>query len=200
MGSFAVADVLGVPIPRSGGRCKGTQRGYLRCQRDILMPNRKPDAIRTKNHGPTVVDLRGFGPVDVPEPPAAVRFEISEWWYSYFASDVAMVTYTPSDLAALTRLATLYELRAEAFDQGSVNPVVRGGNNQQMEHPLLKALRGYDSAIDRLEDRFGLTPRARLNLGLQIGAATKQLSDLAKPPEPGPGEPPAVDPRDVYDV
>ena len=159
------------------------------------MPDKKRDSIRSKGRKPKEVDLRGFTDVSVPDPPDGVRESILEWWGSYFRSDVARVTYMESDLPALRRLATLYELRQVAFEIGSADPIVRGGNNQAMEHPLLKSIARYDSAIDRLEVRFGLTPRARLNLGLQVGAATKQLEDLAAS-----GRVAGPDPRDVVDV
>lgn len=159
------------------------------------MVNKKAGSIRSKDHGPRAVDARGFVSLVVPDPPGGVRGWIVDWWVGFFDSDLARMVYKDTDLPALTRLANLYEVRDMSMEFGMLDPLVAGGNGQVAEHPMLRALARYDSAIDRLEDRFGLTPRARLNLGLQLVSATKQLEDLS---DPGVVEGP--DPRDVVDV
>jgi hypothetical protein len=45
-------------------------------------------------------------------------------------------------------------------------------------NPLLKHVAALDGEIRQLEDRFGLTPLARLRLGVTFGEAHRSLADL----------------------
>ena len=158
--------------------------------------NRKPDAIRRNK--PAELDPRAYVDLVVPDPPD-VDPELVEWWHRFFGSELAQAVYQPTDEPALRRLVELYQLRNDAYRIASETPTVRGGNNQITAHPLLKQITVYDSAIDRLEDRFGLTPRARLNLGLVIAEGTKRIEDLSNHSAVPEVVEPEVDPRDFLE-
>lgn len=53
-----------------------------------------------------------------------------------------------------------------------------GSTGQLALHPLYKHVSTLDEKITALEDRFGLTPLARLKLGAQLGDAAKSLDQL----------------------
>ena len=164
-----------------------------------MSKSKKSNAARRDTHSPTqLVELGSLSELQAPPPPEGIRAELVTWWNAYFQSDIARAVYRSSDLPALERLVSLYELRAVAFELGVAEPIVRGGNNQKTENPMLKALTRYDADITQLEDRFGLTPRARVNLGIQVGTATKALEDMLPVPVEASSE--VVDPRDVVDV
>ena len=53
-----------------------------------------------------------------------------------------------------------------------------GSQGQPVLNPLGRQLSSSDAESRQLEDRFGLTPMARLRLGVQIGTAARSLDDL----------------------
>lgn len=65
------------------------------------------------------------------------------------------------------RLARL--ARAEPFTAGKSGPV---------PNPVWRQVRQCDSEIRQLEDRFGLSPMARLRLGVRFGKAARSLDEL----------------------
>jgi hypothetical protein len=45
-------------------------------------------------------------------------------------------------------------------------------------NPMGRAMHEFDSEIRQMEDRLGMTPRARLQLGITMGEAARSLADL----------------------
>lgn len=149
-------------------------------------PNKKPNSVRGEHDRGTVeISPEAHHPPTIYDPPEGLSERVEQWWYKYVTSDLARTTVQESDLPALRRLATLYMLRDSLFEGGMDSLVVRGGNGQLTMDPRIKQMASVDSAIDRLEDRFGLSPRARVNLGIQIVSGRKSLEDmsLASPEE-----------------
>jgi P27 family predicted phage terminase small subunit len=103
-----------------------------------------------------------------------------DWWGDFWRSELAGATSADTDIPAVRRLATLYDLRERAYRAVKKTPLVEGSQGQKVLNPLARQMSTWDAEIRQLEDRFGLTPRSRLNLGLQLGAAKKQLDDLAR--------------------
>ena len=58
------------------------------------------------------------------------------------------------------------------------NRLVAGSKEQPVLSPLLGYVLSLDAEIRQLEDRFGLTPRARLQLGVTFGEAHRSLAEL----------------------
>jgi hypothetical protein len=58
--------------------------------------------------------------------------------------------------------------------------VVEGSQGQPVASPLFKVAMALDSEVRALEDRYGLTPAARLKLGIRLGEAARSLEDLAR--------------------
>ena len=56
--------------------------------------------------------------------------------------------------------------------------LVEGSQGQPRINPLFTTIATMDAEIRQLEDRFGLSPRARLALGIQLGEAHRSLADL----------------------
>jgi P27 family predicted phage terminase small subunit len=121
----------------------------------------------------------GMAPVEVPVPPAGLLKGTRERWSAYWASPVAQLADPVSDLAALVRLFRLYDDLERSHNavrrQGHM---VRGHRDQQVMNPLLKHMQLLMAEVRQLEDRFGLSPRARLSLNVTLGEAAKSLADL----------------------
>jgi P27 family predicted phage terminase small subunit len=103
-----------------------------------------------------------------------------EWWDTFWASDLAKAVRADLHIRALNRLATLYDERERSQfalrEEGS--PIATGSQGQPIQHPLTKYIAQLDNEIRQLEDRFGLTPRAMLALGLDMTKARRGLNDL----------------------
>jgi hypothetical protein len=103
--------------------------------------------------------------------------ETVELWASFWASDVAGAV-TPADRPALVRLFRAYDERERYARKVRKDPLSTGSQGQPILHPFTKELARLDSLIGSLEDRFGLTPRARLGLGLQATGLRKSVEEL----------------------
>ncbi len=112
-----------------------------------------------------------------PEPPSGLLVGSVKSWERLWASPLA-ATYTETDVPALARL---FELRDE---MSRVNRVARksrltaGHKAQPVLNPLLRYAETLAAEVRQLEDRFGLSPRARLTLGIQLGEAHRSLAEL----------------------
>lgn len=134
----------------------------------------------------------------VPAPPPGLPPEIAAEWDALWSSAIA-TTVATTDLPALRRLykwrGTQHELRQLAGDEGLMG---EGHGGQDVLHPALKAAKDLEPAICALEDRFGLSLRARQSLGIRMGAladVAERHPDLLSSPSPQAGPRARVDPR-----
>jgi P27 family predicted phage terminase small subunit len=119
-------------------------------------------------------------PAAVPAmPPGRHLKATKEWWQRLWTSPVATLIDPASDLPALTRLVQLYD------EHGTLrNHVARGkrltvgSTGQMVLDPLYKHMTTIAGEITALEDRFGLSPMARLKLGAELGAAKRGLDAM----------------------
>jgi len=127
--------------------------------------------------GLEVVVSRG-GPV-VPLPPPGLLVKTRQRWVKFWRSELARIVDEERDEAALERLFTLYDERERAYQAYRKNRLLKGSTKQWVVNPLWRhATATLDPEIRQLEDRFGLTPRSRAQLGLAIGGLKKTLDDL----------------------
>ncbi len=120
------------------------------------------------------IDLR---PVNAPEPPAGLSVASRAAWGRLWASPLARA-FAESDLPALERLFLLRNERDRSFRAAGRSRLVAGSQGQPVLSPLLGYVASLDAEIRQLEDRFGLSPRARLQLGVTLGEATRSLAEL----------------------
>jgi P27 family predicted phage terminase small subunit len=104
---------------------------------------------------------------------APVRAACAAFWASEQASLVM-----PADHPALARLFALLDERERSARAARRQRLVEGSQGQVVLNPLLKYVSSLDAEIRQLEDRFGLTPLARLRLGVTFGEAHRSLADL----------------------
>jgi P27 family predicted phage terminase small subunit len=112
-----------------------------------------------------------------PAAPAGILAVTRSWWGEFWTSRLAALVEA-TDVAALRRLATLYDERERCYRSAQKGRLVEGSMGQMVLNPLYKHLGVLDVEIRQLEDRFGLTPMARLKLGVQFGEASRSLEDL----------------------
>ena len=113
-------------------------------------------------------------PVDVaPSPPALKYSALVDEWLELWAHPLAR-TIVATDVPALRRLFEMRDELHELTDDIRLSPLVEGSLGQLVLNPLHKRAQALEKAIAALEDRFGLTPKARLGVGIRLG----QLADL----------------------
>ena len=117
-----------------------------------------------------------------PAPPDYLLPATQDRWVAYWTSPVAKLVDAVSDLPALERLFWLYDdlerSRRAVRDKGHM---IEGSQGQTVMNPLLRHMQTQAAEIRQMEDRFGLSPRARLALNLTLGQAAQSLADLNAP-------------------
>jgi len=140
-------------------------------------PLPKPAHRRQRQNRPALVSMP-TRPSLTPEPPDGLLAASRAAWDALWQSPVA-VTYLPSDLPALRRLFALTDERERAFRVArKAGRLSEGHKGQPVLNPALRYVGDLDAEIRQLEDRFGLTPRARMQLGVAFGEAHRSLDAL----------------------
>ena len=114
----------------------------------------------------------------MPKAPEGMLKKTRDQWAAFWGSDVAAVCSPPTDLPALERLFSLYDERERCARAIRKSPLVTGSQGQPVLNPLSRQVGAVDPEIRQLEDRFGLTPMARLKLGVRFGQAAQSLDSL----------------------
>lgn len=141
---------------------------------------RKPPHLRqnriTKDH-----HLRALAAnrPPAPAPPAGLLKATRAGWESFWASDLTQLV-TEADHPALERLFLLRDEWRRCLVVARRDRFVLGGaTGQSMAlHPAAKHVLSLEAQISKLEAQFGLTPSARLKLGVVFGEAQRSLTDL----------------------
>lgn len=143
--------------------------------------------------------LEGVGDAP-PAPPDYLLAATQDRWAAYWTSPVAKLVDAVSDLPALERLFWLYDdLERSRRAVQDVGHMVEGSQGQAVMNPLLRHMQTQAAEIRQMEDRFGLSPRARLSLNLTLGQAANSLADLNAPflADGGDDDDPRMDAVDV---
>lgn len=137
------------------------------------LEERRQRGSRTRSIG-LVADTKR----EIPSSPPGLLKATREQWVSFWGSPAAGIVELGSDLPALHRLFQLYDERTRAIRACAKKPMVDGSKGQPVRNPLSRIVTDCDAAIRVLEDRFGLTPKARLQLGIAPGSGPKSIEDL----------------------
>lgn len=141
------------------------------------MSHRKP-ASRRQGRGTADLQPVTSLPVRVPDPPGRVRESTVERWDEFWRSKIARQV-EESDHEALRRLFRLYDEIERLWDGiEDMGRVVEGSQGQPRPNPLFKQVESFQAEARQLEDRFGLSPKARLQLGITFVEAQRGLDEL----------------------
>ena len=144
-----------------------------------MAPAKKPAGRRQRRNRADI----GLVPVVAREVPAVPRGErwlavTRERWEAFWGSPVASIVDAESDLPALGRLWAMYDELERCRRAFRAQRYVKGSAGQQRLNPVADHIRALEPLIRALEDRFGLTPQARLRLGIEFGQAHRSLAEL----------------------
>lgn len=114
---------------------------------------------------------------EAPPPPDPKLLAVTKQaWADFWASPLVRLVSTSTDLMALRRLFMYYDEQERSMRLYRSQRLVPGSTGQMVVNPVLKAIAPSD--ILALEDRFGMSPRSRLQLGVILGDAARSLADL----------------------
>ena len=117
--------------------------------------------------------------VTIPETPAGLDEARRESWREFFESELSQLV-NGTDLSAVNRLWSYYQQHADLTAIFAKGRMVAGSTGQPRLNPALDGLMKLETAILRLENELGLTPSARLRLGIVFADATNSLDELAR--------------------
>lgn len=147
-------------------------------------PTRKSPDDRQRRNKPQHLELVAAAdqlaevPDGHPGPPDGMLDKTRERWAAFWTSPVAKLVDRTSDLPALERLFELYDDCSRYRTAIRKDQMVVGSQGQMVRNPFVKDLKDAQAEVRQLEDRFGLSPRARLGLNLTLGTTAKTLADL----------------------
>jgi phage terminase small subunit len=116
-------------------------------------------------------------PRSIPTPPAHLTERWIKSWEIFWASPFAQVVQ-PAQYPALERLFSMYEERDRMDVYLREEPMSVGSQGQKILNPMYRQRSAVDAEIRQLEDRFGLHPKAGLQLGIVYGEAARSLEEL----------------------
>lgn len=132
------------------------------------MSDAKPVESRQRRNMPAVLPA---GAAAIPTSPAGLPAALAVQWDALWSAPVASLMDPVGDLPAVTRLFELYQLADKVQSQLAAADEVDGA--------LVSARVKLGSEIRLAEAQLGLSPRARLALGvaLQAGGKASTLDD-----------------------
>ena len=101
-----------------------------------------------------------------------------EAWEAFWSDPLLSNLVKPADGPALARLFRLYDERERMEREYRRARMSTGSTGQLVVNPAAKELASLDGRIDKLEAAFGITPKARLALGISMGAAARSIEDI----------------------
>ena len=157
-----------------------------------MAPPKKPASrrVRTQTRDIGLVSIAPAAKAPPPPHPATGKKLLKQTvdaWTSFWESELASLV-KPSDTPALVRLFRMYDTRERFERLVLAQPMVPGSMGQPKVNPAAAEVASLDTRITALEDRFGLSPAARLKLGITFGAAAKSLEDLNRGFDDDPAE------------
>ncbi len=140
------------------------------------MPARKPPHRRHNRHTADL-ELRPDARLAVPDPPSDWLVATKRTWSEFWSSPQAALVME-ADLPAVERLFSYRDELSRSMAAFRKDRFVEGSKGQPRLNPLSDHVVRLERLIGPLEDRFGVTPLARLRLGVTFGQAHESLDAL----------------------
>src|SRR5689334_10446712 len=132
---------------------------------------KKPLSIRqghTKSVIPKDVTLRDDAP-PLPLPPKKLLASSKQRWVAYWGSQIARAVDPVSDLHRVERWIRAVDEYERVYPVFVKERLTTGSTGQVTLNPLASYLKNLEGEIARAEVELGLTPMARLKLGITFG-------------------------------
>jgi P27 family predicted phage terminase small subunit len=141
--------------------------------------NRRPLAARQgKSAPPPSLALIAGEREEPPDPPAGLLRRTRDTWYAYWSSKVSQAVDRAADAQRLERWIHAVDQWHRAQRTLRKFPLVKGSMGQPVLSPLAEFVAKLERTIATAEEEFGMTPRARLKLGLHVADLARTAADL----------------------
>lgn len=143
-------------------------------------PPPKPRELRQRartHTRPELAALPSRSIVGHPKPPGGLLKATRQLWDSYWQSPVAAAALH-IDLAGLERWILAVDEYNRTLKAIRKDRLVDGSAGQPRLNPLAGYLKQCGATIKQLEEAYGLTPMARLKLGISTAQARMSAADL----------------------
>ena len=141
--------------------------------------NRRPLSARQgKSAPPPSLALIHGELEEAPEPPRGLLKTTRETWAAYWSSQVSQAVDRRADAQRLERWIHAVDQWHRANRTLRRYPLVKGSMGQPVLSPLADYVAKLERTIATAEDEFGMTPRARLRLGLHVADLARTAADL----------------------
>jgi P27 family predicted phage terminase small subunit len=156
-------------------------------------PLKNPALLAGHRRRQDVVGLDHAPVVAPPRCPPGVLPGTANRWRSLWRSRVAQAWDRSSDLPALTRYILLMDRWLRYDELVRQAPLVRGSKDQLRANPLALRMDALEGQMHALEEQLGLTPAARMRLGISLVEARNALDTYLQ-------QSPADDERDPREL
>lgn len=141
--------------------------------------NRRPLAARQGKSAPPPSLALVYGDLqDAPEPPRGLLKTTRGTWAAYWSSQVSHAVDRAADAQRLERWIFAVDQWHRANKTLRKFPLVKGSMGQPVLSPLADYVAKLERTIATAEEEFGMTPRARLRLGLHVADLARTAADL----------------------
>jgi P27 family predicted phage terminase small subunit len=141
------------------------------------LPKPKPLRQNSERRDIGLVSIEGKLAEAPPAPKGLLKSSV-DTWVAFWRSPTARLVQADTDLPALIRLWSLYDEHERCYRASREDRLVLGSQGQYVLNPLYRQMVTLETEIRNLEDRFGLSPMARLKLGVTFGDAARSLADI----------------------
>lgn len=117
------------------------------------------------------------GPIKVPPAPGHLRDKVAAAWEAFWSIKPLAARVGEADHLPLMRLFQLYEIYNQAIDRFMADPYVEGYRGTLVVHPAWQVANSAMRQILPLEKQFGITPKARSELGIVIDVPANPTGD-----------------------
>lgn len=140
----------------------------------------KPIHLRQNRERRDLGVIQGGADLEVPQSPKGMLAVSKQSWLRFWESDLGRspAIKRDTDLSVIQRLWGLYDERERAYREYKKARLVKGSQGQMVMNPLGRIWTALDPSILALEDRIGLSPMARLKLGITFGQAHASLEEM----------------------
>lgn len=126
----------------------------------------------------TILPALPGGDLAMPPYPPGISVAAKRVWAAFWESPVAPTVDLRADKPALERWILAYSEVDRLRRKIRQEPTVTGSMGQPVLNPIHDIMRGYIRDMERAEEHFGMTPLARMRLGIAIGEAGLSLAAL----------------------
>jgi P27 family predicted phage terminase small subunit len=136
--------------------------------------HRKPHGQAHGHRRQSFIMLAGGREAEIPKPPGGLLAASERRWEAFWRSPVSQVVDPDADGPRLERwIRDSDEFQRVSKLIKDTGRMVLGSMGQPVLNPLYGLLRDLDTRLVRVEAEFGMTPMARLRLGLSIADLTE---------------------------